>query len=134
MDSGEENTLLLHSLLFLLLSKARVSTSTKDAISVRSAQRKTIVTMCLVLMTLLFSYFPYIICWNLWIDKDKHYVRWKYAFVCIHYAEMMTFMKPVLNAFVYYYRLKVVRKYCCRDFFARFRVRPQRSIRTESHS
>ena len=95
--------------------RARVSINTKQVIGVRKAQKKLIFTMCLVLVTFLFSYAPYITLWN-WLQIDPHFKERHDAYVIIHYAEVMTMTKPIWNAFVYYFRLKAVR-YCCMEQF-----------------
>ena len=112
--------------------RARQSTGIKESIRVKKAQQKSIVTMFLVLGTLFICYCPYIICWNM-NQIDKIFTKRKDVYVIIHYAEVVTYMKPVLNAFVYYYRLKVVRQCCLKRFHELFstHVHPQINPQTD---
>ena len=106
---------LVHKEIRRMSSRARRSTCTKESIRVKKAEQKTIVTMFLVLGTLFVCYFPYTICWSIW-QSDETFKRREDAYVIIHYVEVATFIKPLFNAFLYYYRLKAVRECCLKRF------------------
>ena len=91
-----------------------VSQYSQEDISARRAQRKMMITMCLVLATYLLCYLPYIITWN-YVRVYHHH---KYSYLLIHYTEVIGMCKPLVNVFIYYFRLRTIRR-CCSKMLRR---------------